>query len=72
MKDSTQVEYDLVVEVRNSHGVMKDVRHVHHSPGRTTEFVPNRLYLHLLNRGVIKNGEWKIPLLLGTRKRQRS
>lgn len=67
MKESNKIEHDLAVEVKDKNGRIKDVRYVHFKNDISSEFVPNRLYLYLLNKGFIKGNSYKIPFLLGKR-----
>lgn len=69
MQESSTLVYSLAIEAKDANGRIKGLRYLRHARGKTTEFVPNRLYLYLLRRGWIQAETCKIPLVLGTRKR---
>ena len=67
MNENQKLAYTLAVEVKRADGSMKEVRYITHENGKSAEFLPNRLYLYLLNRGYIKSESHQIPILLGRR-----
>jgi len=69
MNEQSKLSYKLTVENKSSDGRIKDLRYISHTPIKTTEFVPNKLYIHLVNSGYIKSGTFKVPLLLGSVKK---
>ena len=68
MKEASKIEYNFTAEARDKDGYLKAIRYVHHKNNQETEFVPNRIYMYLLRKGIIKSNTYKIPILLGTRK----
>jgi hypothetical protein len=69
MKESNNLSYSLTVEVKRPDGTLKEIRYISHTPKRTVEFIPNNLYLYLLTNNYIKDDTFKIPLILGARKK---
>ena len=69
MNEQDNLSYKLTVESKDSNGVLKELRFISHTPKSTVEFVPNKLYISLLNQNKIKPDTFKIPILLGKRKR---
>lgn len=55
----------LAVVARDGAGRVKDARFLQPFAGKVWQFVPNRLYLNLVNKGRIKPNQWKVPVILG-------
>lgn len=51
----------LALEVRGQDGMIKDIRYIK----KGKEFIANKLYLKLINKGSIKSNTWKVPFLFG-------
>lgn len=66
MIEQSKITHSLIVEVRDYHGNLKEERYIKDG----IEFLPNKIHTWLRNRGHIKSNTFKIPFLLGTRKRQ--
>ena len=71
MRESGKLEYKLTVEAKDANGNLKEVRYITKNTEGSVEFVPNKLYMYLLKSGKIKGDTYKIPFLLGTRKKEK-
>jgi len=65
MYEHGEIEHSLIVEVRDKQGRLKSERYIE----KDVEFVPNKLYMALRNKGIIKSNTFKIPILFGKRKK---
>ena len=69
MNENSPLSYKLTVEAKRPDGSIKELRYISHTPKRTIEFIPNKYYLYLLEMNYIKGDTFKIPILLGKRRK---